>query len=99
MGSDSQTLQQASKLIGQRDFDGAVELLSPIDDPSPDELFALAEAHFLKATSTLQCSRSARLARLLTTGLGAVQAHSTTSQLASHMGPGQERERRCVPRM
>jgi tetratricopeptide (TPR) repeat protein len=52
MGSDSQALQQARKLIGQRDFDGAIDLLSPIDDPSPDELFALAEAHFLKATST-----------------------------------------------
>jgi hypothetical protein len=34
MGSDSQALQQARKLIGQRDFDGAIDLLSPIDDPS-----------------------------------------------------------------
>jgi len=52
MGSDSQTPQQARKLIGQRDFDGAIELLSPLDDPSPNELFALAESYFLKATST-----------------------------------------------
>ena len=52
MGSDSQALQQARKLIGQRDFDAAIELLSPLDDPSPDELSALAESYFLKATST-----------------------------------------------
>ena len=52
MGSDSQTLQQARNLIGQRDFDGAIDLLSSVDEPSADELFVLAEAYFLKATST-----------------------------------------------
>ena len=52
MGSHSQTLQQARKPIGQLDFDGAIEVLSPIDDPTADELFALAEAYFLKAAST-----------------------------------------------
>ena len=52
MGSDEQTLKQARKLIGQLDFDGAIDLLSPIDDPAADELFALAESYFLKATST-----------------------------------------------
>ena len=52
MGSDSQALQQARKLIGQRDFDGAIDLLSPLDDPSLDDLFALAESYFLEATST-----------------------------------------------
>jgi len=51
-GTDEQTLKQARKLIGQRDFEGAIEVLSPIDDPTGDQLFALAEAHFLKATST-----------------------------------------------
>ena len=33
MGSDSRILKQARKLIGQRDFDGGIEVLSPIDDP------------------------------------------------------------------
>ena len=51
MGSDSQALQQARKLIGQRDFDGAIDLFSAVDDPTADELFALAESYFLKATS------------------------------------------------
>ncbi len=51
-GTDEQTLKQARKLIGQKDFDGAIDLLSPLDDPTADELFTLAESYFLKATST-----------------------------------------------
>jgi hypothetical protein len=31
MGSDSQALQHARKLIGQLDFEGAIDLLSPLD--------------------------------------------------------------------
>jgi len=49
--TDEQTLKQARSLIGQRDFEGAIDLLSPIHDPTPDGAFALAESYFLKATS------------------------------------------------
>jgi hypothetical protein len=45
MGSDGQTLRQARKLIGHFGFDGAIDLLYPIDDPTADEGFALAEAY------------------------------------------------------
>jgi len=49
--TDEQTVKQARSLISQQDFDGGIDLLSPIDDPTPDGAFALAESYFLKATS------------------------------------------------
>jgi len=53
VGSDTKTLKQARSLIAEGDYEGAINLIAPIDEPSADETYALAGAYFIHA-STLQ---------------------------------------------
>ena len=58
MGSNSTTLKQACSLIGARDFGGAIELLTPLDSPSPEETYTLANAHFFHASTLKHKAKS-----------------------------------------
>lgn len=49
MSSDNQLVFSARRFIGERDFDAAIELLSPLADPTPNEMYALADAYLLRA--------------------------------------------------
>lgn len=51
VGSDTTDLKQARSLIGAHDYEGAIELLAPLDSPSPNETYALADSWFLHAST------------------------------------------------
>lgn len=48
MAAASSTIEHARDFLDRQKYDSAIELLSAVDDPSPEEMYILADAYFLK---------------------------------------------------
>lgn len=48
MAEITSTIEHAREFLERENYDSAIELLSKVDDPSPEEIYTLADAYFLK---------------------------------------------------
>jgi tetratricopeptide (TPR) repeat protein len=48
MAATTSTIEHAREFLERENYNSAIELLSKVDDPSPEEIYTLADAYFLK---------------------------------------------------
>jgi tetratricopeptide (TPR) repeat protein len=48
MAATTSAIEHAREFLDREKYDAAIELLSKVDDPSPEEIYTLADAYFLK---------------------------------------------------
>lgn len=48
MAEITSAIEHARESLDREKYDSAIELLSAVDDPSPEEIYTLADAYFLK---------------------------------------------------